>query len=142
MDLATGVWRQRPNAVTQAPFGGISHFSEYNPNHNVMFFDGDQAPNINESRRFYMLDKNRKVTRLADASTKLGQFGSAPVQTIDSASGNLIVFQGQHNDGSPGCADSLPIWEYNLDNNTLGSSGNTATYGSVLHDEYGCSAAL
>ncbi|MCF6254694.1 MAG: immunoglobulin domain-containing protein [Gammaproteobacteria bacterium] len=122
-----------PTAVTQAPFGAISHFSEYNPSHGVMFFGGgyhhtnggqlpDPTPGIDESRRFYMLDKDRVVTRLADAPTKLGQHGEGPLQTIDPNSGNLVVFQGKLNDGS--CPNGpLPIWEYDLEEGIWNQTG-------------------
>ncbi len=122
-----------PTAVTQAPFGAISHFSEYNPSHGVMFFGGgyhytnggqlqEPTPEIDESRRLYMLDKDRVVTRLADAPTKLGQHGEGPLQTIDPNSGNLVVFQGRLNDGS--CPSGpLPIWEYDLDQGVWNKTG-------------------
>ncbi len=138
-DPDTNKWEESialdgPTAVTQAPFGAISHFSEYNPSRSVMFFGGgyhyidpanpddDPTPNIDESRRFYMLDKDRVVTRLADAPTKLGQHGEGPLQTIDPNSGNLVVFQGKLNDGS--CPNGpLPIWEYDLEQGVWNKTG-------------------
>jgi len=121
------------------PFGEISHFSEYNPNHGVMFFGGghnytadgtiNPTPNIDESRRLYMLDKNKVVSRLVDAPTKLGQQGAGPIQTIDPNSGNLVVFQGQPNDGSSPCPDPLPIWEYNLGSNSWSQTGEQKLFG-------------
>ncbi len=129
----TAQWED-PTVLTDVPFGAVSHFSEYNPNHGVMLFGGgynytaggtipDPTPDVDESRRFYMLDREKTVTRLADAPTKLGQFGVGPVQTIDPNSGNLVVFQGQPNDGSSPCPDPLPVWEYDLGSDTWNQTG-------------------
>ncbi len=122
-----------PVSLTE-PFGEISHFSEYSPNHGVMFFGGghnysaggtipDPTPNIDESRRLYMLDDEQVVTRLADAPTAIGQSVSGPIQTTDPSTGNLVVFQGRPNDGSSPCPDPLPIWEHNLATNTWAQTG-------------------
>jgi len=116
------------------PFGGISHFSEYNPTHGVMFFGGgfnysangtipDPTPNINELRRLYMMDDAGKVTRLPDAPTSLGQMGSGPIQTIDPNTGNLVVFQGRPSSGPGPCPNPLPTWEYDLGTNSWAQAG-------------------
>ncbi|MCF6325347.1 MAG: DUF5011 domain-containing protein [Gammaproteobacteria bacterium] len=116
-----------PLAAIQAPFGAISHFSEYNPNYGVMFFGGgynwgDKTPEINESRRFYMLDRDQVVTRLQDAPVRLGQHGAGPLQTIDPNSGNLVVFQGENDDGT--CPRiPMPIWEYDLEEGVWNQTG-------------------
>ncbi len=118
---------ESPISLATTPFGAISHFSEYSPSHGVMFFGGgynwgDTTPDIDEKRRFYMLDENQQTHRLADPPTFLGQFGAGPIQTIDPNTGNLIVFQGELNDGS--CPNGqLPIWEYDLITNTWGQTG-------------------
>ncbi|MCF6264675.1 MAG: Ig-like domain-containing protein [Xanthomonadales bacterium] len=120
-----------PPVSLAEPFGEISHFSEYSPNHGIMFFGGgynhaDTTPNVDESRRFYMLDAAQVVRRLADAPTKLGQFGAGPIQTIDPSTGNLVVFQGEPNPDSgatcPG-PGPLPIWEYSLATDTWAQTG-------------------
>jgi len=134
-DPKTNQW-DSPVSLAE-PFGGISHFSEYNPSHGVMLFGGghnysaggtlpDPTPNIDESRRLYQLDSDLVVTRLPNAPTGLGQSGAGPIQTIDPNSGNLVVFQGQPNPGSAASCPSpgpLPIWEYNLDTNSWGQTG-------------------
>ncbi|MCF6324798.1 MAG: Ig-like domain-containing protein, partial [Gammaproteobacteria bacterium] len=126
---------ESPVTLSDAPFGGISHFSEYNQDRGVMFFGGgfnysaggeipDPTPEVDELRRFYMLDSNKVVTRLADPPTFLGQTGAGPIQTIDPNTGNLVVFQGKPNDRE--CSqtnEKLPIWEFNLDTNTWGQTG-------------------
>jgi len=135
-DSINDLW-EGPFSLAATPFGAISHFSEYNATHGVMFFGGgfhytnggqlpDPTPGINEQRRFYMLDEDQVAHRLADPPTFLGQFGAGPVQTIDPNTGNFVVFQGKPNEGSAAtCPDPgpLPIWEYDLLSNTWGQTG-------------------
>ncbi len=131
---ATGQWESPVSLTTTAPFGAISHFSEYNPTHSVLFFGGgyhysgggtvpDPTPGVDDSRRFYMLDDQQVVTRLADPPTALGQFGAGPVQTIDPNTGKLVVFQGKPNSGPSVCSNPLPIWEYDLDTDAWTQTG-------------------
>ena len=117
------------------PFGGISHFSEYNPTHGVMFFGGgfnysaggtipDPTPDIDELKTLYVMDTSGSVTRLPDAPLFLGQRGAGPIQTIDPNTGNLVVFQGEPSDGSWPCGNNpLPTWEYDLTTNAWGQAG-------------------
>ncbi len=123
---ADNTW-EGPTSLAATPFGGISHFSEYSPNHGVMFFGGgynwnDETPEVNESRRFYMLDGDQLATRLADPPLALGQFGAGSVQTVDPNTGNLVVFQGEL-DGGFCPSGQFPIWEYDLMTNTWGQTG-------------------
>ena len=125
-NTADETW-EGPISLATTPFGAISHFSEYSKNHGVMFYGGgynwnDASPDINESRRFYMLDGDQLASRLADPPLTLGQFGAGPVQTIDPNTGNLVVFQGELAGGV--CpSGELPIWEYDLVTDTWGQTG-------------------
>ncbi len=130
----TGQWESPVSLTTTAPFGAISHFSEYNPTHNVLYFGGgyhysgggtvpDPTPGVDDSRRFYMLDDQQVVTRLADPPLALGQHGSGPVQTIDPNTGKLVVFQGKADSGPSTCTNPLPIWEYDQDTNAWTQTG-------------------
>ncbi|MCF6264862.1 MAG: hypothetical protein L3J24_14920 [Xanthomonadales bacterium] len=128
-------WESPVTLPSDRSFGGISHFSEYNQDRGMMFFGGgfhysaggtipDPTPEVDELRRFYMLDSNKVVTRLADPPTFLGQTGAGPVQTIDPNTGNLVVFQGASDDRTclPNNAP-YPIWEYDLDTDTWRQTG-------------------
>jgi hypothetical protein len=103
-----------------APIGTFSNFSEYDPNHHLMYFGGGN----NSDHVLMKMDAQRNITRGADAPVSLGVFGTGGRETIDPVTGNLLALSA----GTPGTGK---VYSYNPVNNQwtehgthpLGTSG-------------------
>jgi hypothetical protein len=69
------------------PIGTYENFTEYSPNHHLMYFGGGTG----NARVLLKMDAQRRITRAADSPIGLGQFGSDGRQTTDPVTGNLLA---------------------------------------------------